>query len=770
MSETNRLTPSRCVGAALLVVAAFIAAGCGKDAAARKAEYLESGNRFFEQGQYPSAILEYRNAIALDATFGEAHKRLAGAYQRAGDPRRALDEYVRAADLLAADFDVQLTAGKYLLAAGRSDDALARADAALALKPGDVQAHLLRGHALAGLRSYDEALASIEEAIRLDPKRGDTYANLGAMALASGAKDDAEAAFKQAVALAPRSTETHLALGYYYWAVGQAAEAERAFHAVLEIEPANDAANRLLAALTMSTGRRADAEQYLRRLAQVADKPEGTIALADYYLQSGRPKDAIARLEPLASKDRNLPAARELLARAYAVTGDLAKAKTLSEELLSANPRHVLALLLKARLLEGEGRRDEALQAVRAAIVADPASAEAQFALGRMLVARGETAAAEGAFREVLRLNPVASAAQVELAGLQIAAGKVSESLGLAEQATRSQPDNLAARLALVRALLTGNDLARAEKELAPLRAAYGHLAVIHNMDGMLAMLRNDVQASYRAYERALAIEPDSLDALTGHVALDVKSGNTAGARARLEKRLQQGNATQGLLLLAARTYLVAQDQAAAERVLRRAIEADPSDRTAYAMLGQIYVSQRKLDQARIEFETLATRQSKPVAPLTMSAMILESQGRIDLARKRYEDVLALDSGAVIAANNLAWIYADAGEKLDTALALAQTATAAAPESPELMDTLGWVYYKKQLPQLAIPLFQRSIGKAPGDASYHYHLGLAYVQAGDAANARKALERALASNPDVKTAQDIRRILADNTSVAPVRN
>jgi tetratricopeptide (TPR) repeat protein len=177
-------------------------------------------------------------------------------------------------------------------------------------------------------------------------------------------------------------------------------------------------------------------------------------------------------------------------------------------------------------------------------------------------------------------------------------------------------------------------------------------------------------------------------------------------------------------------------------------------------MLGQIYMSQKKLDQARAEFEALATRQAKPVGPLTMVAMIHQAQGNSSAAKKRYEEVLALDDRATVAANNLAWMHAEEGGDLELALKLAQTATSSAPDVPEVMDTLGWVYYKKGQAQLAIPVFERCVEKAPTSALYRYHLGLALLKIGDTAKGRAALQRALELNPDQTTSNEIRRLLS----------
>ncbi len=127
--------------------------------------------------------------------------------------------------------------------------------------------------------------------------------------------------------------------------------------------------------------------------------------------------------------------------------------------------------------------------------------------------------------------------------------------------------------------------------------------------------------------------------------------------------------------------------------------------------------------------------------------MILQIQNRPAEARARYEKVLAMDPMAAVAANNLAWIYAEDGGNLDVALGLAQTAKSRLANSSEVGDTLGWVYYKKGLPALAVPIFRDSVEQSPTIAIYRYHLGLAYAKNGDRNEARQALEQALHLDP-----------------------
>jgi tetratricopeptide (TPR) repeat protein len=143
-----------------------------------------------------------------------------------------------------------------------------------------------------------------------------------------------------------------------------------------------------------------------------------------------------------------------------------------------------------------------------------------------------------------------------------------------------------------------------------------------------------------------------------------------------------------------------------------------------------------------------------------MAAMILHMQNRLPEAQKRYEAIVARNQRAAIASNNLAWLYAEQGGNLDMALQLAQAAKVQMPDSAPINDTLGWVFYKRDLPGQAIPVFEESVARDPSNPYYHYHLGLAYVKAGQAVKAQASLDRALRLDPNFEGATAARQALA----------
>jgi tetratricopeptide (TPR) repeat protein len=374
--------------------------------------------------------------------------------------------------------------------------------------------------------------------------------------------------------------------------------------------------------------------------------------------------------------------------------------------------------------------------------------------------ARHERDEAIAAYGEVLKLDRRVNAARLELARLSFAKGKTDDAIQFAQEALAAQPGLTEASTILARAMLTKGDSARAETHMKQLAKDLPKSAGAQIDLGQLYALKGDSTRARVAFEQALTIDPKNVGALAGLTALDVQAKNPAAARARIDARLARDQNDPRLLLLAARLFTLLGDTNGTERSLRRVIEVDPAQLEAYSLLGQFYASQRRLDEARAEFEKIAQQRPKSSGAQTIVGMILQMQNRLAEAQGSYEKVLSMDPKAAVAANNLAWIYAEGGGNLDVALGLAQTAKSQLPDSPEVSDTLGWVCYKKGLPSVAVRILRESVDKSPKNAVYRYHLGLAYAKSGNRDEARKVLEQALMLDPKFDGSADAKRVLA----------
>jgi tetratricopeptide (TPR) repeat protein len=759
MFSLARLSSIRVI---LALLACLTLVGCSRNPDAAKRRYLASGDRSVAAGKLADAVIQYRAAVKADPSAGDAHQKLAETFLQAGDLANALPEYVRAADLLPRDLGLQVKVGNLLLLANRFDDAKSRAQKVLAVRPSAVDAQLLMANSLAGLKNLDAAVAQVEEALRVEPDRGGTYSNLGALELGRGKRDAAETAFKKAIELQPTSVVAHLALGNFYWLTDRLELAEETFKRALALEPRNPLTNRALASFYLATKRLPEAEQPLKTVFDATKTSASALALEEYYLATGQDAPARSILQTMLDNPSTSTTANVRFAALDYRAGRRDESYRRLAAVLEKDQANLDALLVRASFQLTDGKTEEAFASARTATERHADSAAAFFALGQVQTIRHQPDAAIAAYQEVLRLNPRATSAKIALGKLELRQGRTDASLGLATEALANEPHNGDAQLLYVRGLLAQGAFDRAELELRELLARFPKVAAVHTQQGMLLARQNKLAAARAEFDRSLALQPADLEAFGGLVALDMVARNFTVARTRVEARLKSDR-TPALLTLAARVYASSDDLTTAEQLLRQAISLDSSYLAAYGALAQVYLSERKLDAAKNEFEALSERSPKPVAALTMVGILLEANGDVEGARDRYERVLEIDPEAAVAANNLAWIYAQHGGNIDVALHLAQTAQKRLPDVPEVADTLGLIYYKKNLASLALSLFKASAIKEPGNAVYQYHLGLAYASAGDSERAKASLTKALALKSDFDGADQARSLLSSQT-------
>jgi tetratricopeptide (TPR) repeat protein len=410
-------------------------------------------------------------------------------------------------------------------------------------------------------------------------------------------------------------------------------------------------------------------------------------------------------------------------------------------------------------MLLNDGAVADAVAQAREAVKADGGNPSTQYVLGLTLAAQRDLSGAERAFEEVTRLNPRAAAAQIQLARLRLARGDASSAATAAEAAVQAKPEDVEGTVLLSQSLRAMGQFDRAARAV---RGTLGHASnaiPLQVESGWLALQRRDTEAARAAFTQVLAIQPQSFEAKSGLVAVALSERKFEHAREQVRRWRKEADTDGRLQLLEARVEVAAGDLTSAASVLNRLISNDAALFDAYQLLGAVYAAQGNVSEAIAQYQRLA--HLSPAAATragTLVGMLKEEQNDTAGARSAYEEVVTKDPQAVVASNNLAWIYAEQG-KLDEALRLATIARDAMRDRPEAEDTLGWVYLKKGLPSEALGAFERARDRAPNRAVYSYHVGLAELATGNVPRGRASLLKALAIDANFTEAADARRQL-----------
>jgi tetratricopeptide (TPR) repeat protein len=294
----------------------------------------------------------------------------------------------------------------------------------------------------------------------------------------------------------------------------------------------------------------------------------------------------------------------------------------------------------------------------------------------------------------------------------------------------------------------------------------------VYNNMAFAALAENKRDDAMAAFDNALRVDATNYIALNG---LSVQYANNKEfdkAHSRIDQALAQYPNVSWLHYLKGQAYGFQGNGSAAEAEYRRALEIDPNYLPAYSSLAALFINAKQEDRAIAEYKKILAIRPDNAAVYTLIGMLEDSRQNFDAAEQSYRKALEIDQNSSIAANNLSWLYAVRGKgNLDEAVRLAQTVVQRNPNVAGYVDTLGWVYYKKNLYGAAVEQLQKAVDldaaaartmNGSPSATYQYHLGMALKEKGDKDGSRRALEAALrlGEKAPFADADDARKALA----------
>jgi tetratricopeptide (TPR) repeat protein len=128
-------------------------------------------------------------------------------------------------------------------------------------------------------------------------------------------------------------------------------------------------------------------------------------------------------------------------------------------------------------------------------------------------------------------------------------------------------------------------------------------------------------------------------------------------------------------------------------------------------------------------------------------ALAAERVKKLDLMESELRKVIAAKPDFAAAYNALGYSFADRNIKLDEAQQLIEKALSLSPNDHYMLDSLGWVYYRKGNLDKAITYLQKAYNMNP-DPEIAAHLGEVLWQKGQHEEAKKIWREALIANPD----------------------
>jgi tetratricopeptide (TPR) repeat protein len=416
---------------------------------------------------------------------------------------------------------------------------------------------------------------------------------------------------------------------------------------------------------------------------------------------------------------------------------------------LKRNPKDTEALLQRSELRWRARDAPGAEKDLQEVLKFKPDSAEAHFELAKVKDMQGLTLSARQELTQSLLLNPKYLPARLALARTFVSANEARSALELMDQAPQSQRKDF--RLLIERnwALLAVGNLKEAREGIDQ-GMSVSRAPELLEQDGFLKMkegafagARTDAEELLRRYPEQ---DPENLRAVRLLVDSCVAQHQGPKAVEELRELVSQRPKSARLQTLLGRVLIAFGNRAEGRTAFEAAQAADPNYLPAKIELAQIDLTENRLDSARQILNMVVAADSRNVTALLMLGDAEATAGLRSEAIAKFQSVLNLDGSNVLALENLANLITE--DNPDEALKFAQKAVEIAPGDASTQDTLGWVYYRKGLYQIAAEHLKVAAAKEPTPRR-QFHLAMSYLKAGDRDGGQQMLAAALKQDPNL---------------------
>ena len=741
----------------LLLLAAMLGVQPACRSSARAREHVEKGNQYFAQKQFSSAENEYRQAIQINPDFADGYYRLGLLQIQQDHPTAARQSFARAVDTDPKSVDARLHLDDLQVSSTQYAEARQQAEAVLQQDGKNSGAHRLLGQVALHQMQYIPAENELKQAISLDPHDPQTYEVLGLAQLLDAEYGAAEKSFQTAIDIKPDDPQTYINLANFYKGQNAADRAEQVLQQGISRAPKAVELPVALAGLYLERNRLLDAKHLLDRVeADENNYPDGRRAVGAFYLDNGDAASALDRFRAIVSKNDNDQAAARRVAECYLQLGRWQDAEQWLDR-RDKDRKDADFRLLRARSYLGAFRLQEAAAELQKLIKDTPDLPAVYFYLAQVYSAQEQAAQAQQALAEALRVQPGYLPALLGLGNISLQQSNGNLALAYASRVIATSFWLADAHVLAGSSYLLLGDQSQAQRAFELAVGLNPRSPAAQERLGHILGIRGIYADAAKAYESALAIAPDYAPALKGLGEMLAKEGKAKQASARIDSQIAAQPKAFQLFVARAEFCIAQKDWSCAEHSYQQTLALNPYYVNGYLALAHIYAATNRPQGMIQEYEAARSKFPEYLPTYILLGQVYEYVGNVDRARQTYQDALKIDPNSYQSMSNLARLYADHGGSLSDALGLAQKAKAEQPDDPGVNDTLGWIYYKQGLYRSAVPVLESAVAKNPQAAKFQFHLGMAYLAAGQNAQAHTSLQMALQaglSGEDARSAQE----------------
>ena len=412
-----------------------------------------------------------------------------------------------------------------------------------------------------------------------------------------------------------------------------------------------------------------------------------------------------------------------------------------------ADARELDGFLQAAGALSVENDRAGAEQLMLGLHERHPDDVRSLYALAVLEAAHRRFTEAEARLRQVIDLEPDWEQPRVLLARVLVAQNRRDDALAFLEASVRRQADSTLLRTTYARMLVDAADYQGALEEFRNLSRLQPEDTELVFGYAMLATQQEQWDEARPIWQN-LRGDPDRRDEASYYLAqIEEQDGNdevAIGLFGTVQGSELKVDAVMRMAQILARTGRLAE----AREVLQQARIANPG-RAADLYIGETQIVQKYGDReaALALYATALAAYPDNRDLLYNRALYVVELGDFAWMERDLRRLLEEDPDNVDALNALGYTLADRNERLDEAFVLVSRALELRPDSPAILDSMGWVLYRQGDLERAAAYLRRAL-QLNQDDEIAAHLGEVLWVSGERADAQAVWREALARKPD----------------------
>lgn len=468
---------------------------------------------------------------------------------------------------------------------------------------------------------------------------------------------------------------------------------------------------------------------------------QADVMLVLALLQDGKRDEAIEAATKLKAKMQDDPLPENLLGAGYMAKGDVEQAREHWKAAIKLKPDYSTAALNLAKLELSANNANGAVDLYKSILKHDPANTSALIGLAQIAEGRKDYAQMEQYLDSAREKNPKATQPALMLSKYYLSQNKLLRALEVARDADANNPDQPQVMQSLAVAQLANNQTSNAVTTFKKLVSKAPDNPEFRHQLAQALYKSGDKTGAREEWRNATKAQPDYIPAYLAQAELAVQLASDdkkyeeamkiADTIKQRHPKLPVGWQLEGDIWLAQKQYKNA------VTAYEKATQVTPTAISAR----RLYQANKAQGNDQAAFDALTKwlqAHGDDAETWIMLGVGYQSAGKNKEAVEAYEKAYALKPDNPLLLNNLAWLYQDQGDK--RALKLAERLLPASESSPEIKDTIAWIYVQNDMLDKGLAMLQDAAVHAPQHAQIRLHMAKAFVKAGREAEARKELE------------------------------